>query len=225
MGAGNRRGRTQEGGSRDGRTGTALAAGHRRFWRLLLLGAFAGLAGPGAAAAQTDNAAPPAAVDCNCRVSFSYADPQRYRYWRREVVHADLRLRLSAAEGDYRTSAESVTAVCEDVREERKGEPFRSVDMCIELGQWLARIREEARCTLSAAADGKTAAECRLPDPDPKAGPFLTSRQTGDGAAAAMCNAYAHMVELRLAADIAAFEADNLHGLPALEHDHICLPR
>lgn len=197
----------------------------RRLWLLLLL-AGAGLAGAGPAVAQTaDQAELPAAVDCACRLSFSYAEPQRYKYWRREEVHADLLLRLSAGDGVYRTAAESRTTVCTDVREERKGEPFHSVDMCIEMGQWLERIREEARCSLVPAGDGKVRAECRLPNPDPTAGAFLTARQAGEDGKVAMCNAFAHMAELRLAADIASFEADNLHGLPDLRHDHRCLPR
>ncbi|MFC3230002.1 hypothetical protein ACFOGJ_22315 [Marinibaculum pumilum] len=176
-----------------------------------------------APAAGQESGTAPDAVTCACSIAFDYADAERYRYWRREAVAATMEIRLSRTDGVYQAAAGNHTALCEDVREERRGEPFRTVDMCVHLGEWLVRVREEMRCDL--ATDDATRARCRLPDPDPDAGRFLNGTGQGADPAAAICDALDAAIELRLTADLAAFEAERLHGLPDVQHHHSCRPK
>lgn len=184
-----------------------------------------------------EEAAPPAApaeIRCACSMDISFANPERHLYWQRSSIHADMAVALTAVEDRYRAGRLDEMAVCEDVRVPRKGEPFRTVDLCLHMDEWLQRVRDEGRCGIApgAAAAGNgasgapalAAARCRLPALDRGTADFVTATGRGANAAEALCDAFAGVAELRLIEEVQALEDDSLHGLPDIRHSHSCRP-
>src|SRR5690606_38188658 len=138
-------------------------------------------------------AAAPAEVRCACSMNISFADPERHLYWQRTDIHADMVVALTAIEGRYRAGRLDEMAICDEVRVPRKGEPFRTVDLCLHLDEWLQRVRAESRCDIApgdaaaangaSAGSGVVAAQCRLPALDRGAGDFVTAAGRGADAA------------------------------------------
>lgn len=173
---------------------------------------------------------------CDCVLEITYAKPERYQYWQRERVWAEMVIDLESEEGIYRTARMSEVTVCERVRAPRRGDLFRTLDLCRHMDEWLARFADEVRCTTE--MDGE--ARCRVPalgagvngsgtdgtGADDRGAGELLLRGTGSGTdqAAAMCDALDDAAALRMEEEMHRLEREALHGLPDLRHRHTCRP-
>jgi len=201
--------------------------GHPRVAAILIAAAalFLLAAGPPAdAQVQTQEEAtepePMPPMRCDCVLDINFAKPERYLYWQRERIWAEMIVELEAADGSYQVARMSEVTICEQVRAPRRDDQFRTLDTCLHLGEWLERIAEEVRCTTG--ADGQ--AQCRIPALSPGGGDFLRGTGTGTEPAAAICDALDATIDLRLREEMHRLDREELHGLPDLQHSHFCRP-